>query len=162
LCSIFIRNNRPDFEELTEEAARHPDLQDIPHYYQDSASGLFIFEMGDTYIGFIAIDATQPDEKDPQKPKTALIRHFHVDEKFRKVNAQKDLLDYAVSRAFNEDTGLQRIQATDSPLLEYQRSCLRAYGFELDHHTKSVGIQRWKMGVRYLEREKWQTQAVMH
>jgi hypothetical protein len=151
----FSRNNRPDFEELTQEVTRYGDLQNIPRYYQGPPSGLLIFEMGETYIGFIAIDATQLAERDPLAPKTAVIRHFHVDEKFRKTDAQRDLLDYAVSRAFNNDPKLQRIQATNSPLLMYQRSCLQAYGFELDHHTKTVGLQKWKMGVSYLERERW-------
>jgi len=147
--------NRPDFEALTQEVARYEDLQNIPRYYQDPASGVFIFDMGDTYIGFIAIDASQPTNGNRKEPKTALIRHFHVEERFRKINAQKDLLDHAVSHAFDKDRELQRIQATDSPLVTYQRSCLRTYGFELDHHTKTVGLQKWQMGVRYLARERW-------
>lgn len=151
----LCRKNRPDFENLTRDVVGYKDLQNLPEYYQDPASGIFIFDMGDTYIGLIAIDATQPAERDLNAPKTALIRHFHVEEKFRKINAQKDLLEYAVSRAFNNDPELQRIQATDSPLLTYQRSCLRAHGFELDHHTETVGVQKWRMGVRYLERERW-------
>ena len=154
-CLQFSRRNRPDFEELTQEVVRYEDLRNIPRYYKDPASGVFIFDMGDTYIGFIAIDAMQSTNGDRKGPKTAVIRHFHVDERFRKINAQKDLLNHAVCHAFDKDRELQRIQATDSPLLAYQGSCLRAYGFELDHHTKTVGIQKWKMGVRYLERERW-------
>lgn len=153
MCSSSFRNNRPYFEELTQEVARYKDLQDLSGYYrQGPGSGLFIFEMGNTYIGFIAVDASQSAEKGP---KTALIRHFHVDETFRKADAQTSLLDYAISHAFINDPELERIQAIDSPLLTYQRSCLHAYGFNLDHQTKTVGLQRWKLGVRYLERGRW-------
>jgi len=153
------RFNRQDFEELTQEVLQHPDLRDIPGYYRDPASGFWILESGDKYVGLIAIDSTQlakDDSKEDKKaPKTAVLRHFHVEEPYRKVKAQDDLLKFAIDHAFKSDPKLERIEAKDSPLIPYLRDCLRAQGFELDHHTKQVGLRKWKLGVRYLERERW-------
>ncbi|KAF9531971.1 hypothetical protein CPB83DRAFT_914447 [Crepidotus variabilis] len=156
--------NRPYFEGLTQEVMRRPDVRDIEkHYFHDPASGFWLLEFGDKYIGLIAVDASQPSSKDKRNaakangktPKTATIRHFHVDDEFRKANVQQDLLDYAVDHAFNKDPKLERIEVPDSPLIPYTRPTLRDKGFELDHHTQTVGILGWKMGTRYLKREKW-------
>ncbi|KAF8973972.1 hypothetical protein BDZ97DRAFT_1912415 [Flammula alnicola] len=152
--------NRPYFEELTQEVLRHPDLKDISKYYsQQPASGFWILEMGEHFVGLIAIDATQPPKKrekdEVAPPKTALIRHFHVEEAYHNANIQDDLLEYAVNHAFSKDPKLERIEATDSPLVPYIRVSLRKAGFELDHHTKQIGIRGWKLGVRYLRRENW-------
>lgn len=114
------------------------------------------------FVGLIAIDANKPSRKDSKaskteekQPKTALVRHFYVEESFRPSNIQDDLLKHAVDHAFNSDPKLERIEAADSPLVPYLRPCLRSAGFELDHHTKKVGIFKWALGVRYLERGKW-------
>lgn len=150
------RFNRQDFEELTQEVLQHPDLQDIPRYYRDPSSGFWILESGDKYVGLIAIDAMQPAKGNSEEaPKTAVIRHFHVEEPYRRVKAQDDLLKFAIDYGFKSDPKLERIEAKDSPLIPYLRDCLRAQGFELDHHTKQVGLRKWKLGVRYLERERW-------
>ncbi len=158
-CScFFIRINRPYFEELTQEALRYPDLQDISSHYRDPASGLWILEYGDKYVGLIAIDSTQPPEQeteDDDRVKTAVIRHFQVEEMYRSAKPQDDLLHLAVDHAFKNDPKLERIEATDSPLISYLRPCFRAEGFELDHYTKKVGILGWQLGKRYLERERW-------
>ena len=157
------RMNRPYFEELTQEALRHGDLTDVPEYYsRQPASGFWILEYGDAFVGLIAIDATQfsgGEKKSKQKgtkpPKTALIRHFHVEEAFRTSNIQDDLLNHAVNYSFEKDAKLERIEAPDSPLIGYLRPCLRSAGFELDHHTKKVGLLRWNLGTRYLQRKSW-------
>jgi len=145
---------------MAQEVLRHSDLQDIQTYYmREPASGLWLLEYGNTFVGLIAVDATQTAGKankgEKRKPKTAVIRHFHVEENFRTANIQDDLLAYAVDNAFERDLKLERIEAFDSPLVPYLRPCFRAAGFELDHHTKTVGILRWTLGTRYLEREKW-------
>lgn len=160
----FHRINRPDFEDLTKEILRRDDLKDIQkHYNADAASGFFLLELGETFIGLIAIDASQPSRKpakgETRPPKTAIIRHFHIEEAYKKVNIQRDLLKCAVDHAFTEDPKLQRIEASDSPLAAYLRPCLREAGFELDHHTTTVGILRWKLGTRVLERKTWEEKA---
>ncbi|KDR85042.1 hypothetical protein GALMADRAFT_83372 [Galerina marginata CBS 339.88] len=155
--------NRPYFEDLTQEVIRHPDLVNIRTYYSKSpASGFWLLEYGKTFVGLIAVDAPKhPSKTDRQAngaekaPKTALIRHFYVEEAFRTANIQDDLLSYAVNHAFNNDPKLERIEASDSPLMHYLRPCLRVAGFELDHHTKTVGILKWSLGTRYLERARW-------
>ncbi|KAF9481382.1 hypothetical protein BDN70DRAFT_876342 [Pholiota conissans] len=152
--------NRPYFEELTQEALRYGDLKDIKAYYsKNPASGFWLLELGDTFVGLIAVDASKPDVK-PRKgeavqPRTAVIRHFHVEENYRSSDIQNDLLEYAINHAFNKDPTLERIEIADSPLLSYRRSAARKAGFELDHNTKVVGVLRWKLGTRYLERNKW-------
>ncbi|CAA7266484.1 unnamed protein product [Cyclocybe aegerita] len=116
--------NRPYFESLTQDVLRYTDMSDISGYYSRSpASGLWLLEFGNTFVGLIAMDAPPAKKvKDEQKaPQTALIRHFHVEESFRKSNIQDDLLDYAVKHAFNTDPKLERIEATDSPLILYLR-----------------------------------------
>ena len=97
----------------------------------------------------------KPAQKGTKPPKTALIRHFYVEEPFRSSNIQDDLLKHAVNYAFERDAKLERIEAPDSPLIGYLRPCLRSTGFELDHHTKKVGLLRWNLGIRYLERKSW-------
>jgi len=142
---------------------RHGDLSDVQEYYsQTAASGFWLLEYGDTFVGLIAVDATQASRKEKKTsqgetrpPRTALIRHFYVEEAFRGSNIQNDLLKHAVSHAFEKDAKLERIEAPDSPLVSYLRPCLRSAGFELDHHTKKVGFLRWNLGTRYLERKDW-------
>lgn len=152
--------NRPYFEELTQEALRHEDIKDIQKYYSKKpASGFWLLEHGDTFVGLIGIDASKSNVKPPKgeavPPRTAFIRHFHVEENYHQANIQDDLLEYAINHAFNKDPTLERIKVVDSPLLSYRRSSLRKAGFELDQHTKTIGILRWKLGTRYLERNKW-------
>lgn len=158
------RLNRPEFEDHTKEILRRNDLKDIQkHYSADAASGFFILELGEVFIGLIAIDASQPTRKpakgETRPPRTAIIRHFHVEEAYQKVNIQGDLLKCAVDHAFTKDPKLQRIEASDSPLAAYLRPCLREAGFELDHHTTSIGLLRWKLGTRILERKTWEEKS---
>lgn len=105
-------------------------------------------------MGLIAVDASQT-RNNVQGPKTAVIRHFYVEEAYRKTKIQDDLLKYAVNHAFEKDPKLERIEASDSPLTAYLSRSLREAGFELDHHTNRIGILGWKLGVRYLERGVW-------
>jgi len=153
--------NRPYFEDLAQEVLKAPDLRNISaHYSRDLGSGFWLFEHEDQVIGLIAVDASnKPDDDDKSsagksKGITANIRHFYVVEPYRVANVQEDLLEHAVKHAFS-DPKVQRIEASDSPLVPYLRACLRNAGFQLDHNTKKIGILRWNLGVRYLSRDEW-------
>jgi len=150
--------NRPYFEEQAQEVLRASDLRDIlAHYSRDPGSGFWLLEYGDQIIGLIAVDASNKPDKasaSKSKGKTATIRHFNVDEAYRAANIQEDLLEHAVKHAFS-DPKVERIEAFDSPLVPYLRACLRNSAFQLDHNTKKVGLFRWSLGVRYLNRNEW-------
>jgi GNAT superfamily N-acetyltransferase len=165
----FRRLNRPYFETLTQEALRRPDIVDIKSYYSRSpSSGFWILEYGTTFVGFIALDASLDaesndpvtSEKQVSKKKgtsrIAVIRHFYVEEQYRGIGIEKDLLDYAVRHAFSSDSTLRTIKAVDSPLVQHVRECLRSGGFQLQKHTKTVGMMGWKLGERVLERSEWE------
>lgn len=149
------RINRPYFEDQAQEVLRASDLRDISaHYSRDPGSGFWLLEYGDQIIGLIAVDASNKPDKSSAKGKTATIRHFYVDEPYRVTNIQEDLLEHAVKRAFS-DPKVQRIEAFDSPLVPYLRTCLQNAKFQLDHNTKTVGLFRWSLGVRYLNKDEW-------
>lgn len=158
------RINRPYFEDQAQEILRAPDLRNISaHYSRDPASAFWLFQYGDDIIGLIAVDASNKlddDEKSSasksksSKSKTAIIRHFYVDEPYRVANLQEDLLEHAVKHAFS-DPKVQRIEAFDSPLVPYLRACLRNAGFQHNHNTKKIGLLGWNLGVRYLNRDEW-------
>ena len=155
------RLNRPYFEDQAQEILRGPDLRNISvHYSRDRGSGFWLFEHEGQIIGLIAVDASnKPDDGDKSsasksKGKAATIRHFYVDEPYRVANVQEDLLEHAVKHAFS-DPKVQRIEAFDSPLVPYLRACLRNAGFQLGHNTKKIGILKWSLGVRYLNRDEW-------
>lgn len=140
------------------------------HYTLSPASGFWILEYGNRFVGLIALDASRDaipppaqiegdggakKAKQAETPRTAIIRHFYVDEAFRGARIQNDLLTHAVDYAFSNDPSLVAIEATDSPLASYTREALRKAGFQLDHYTDKVGILGWKLGVRVLERSEW-------
>jgi hypothetical protein len=140
------------------------------HYSLSPSSGFWILEYGELIVGFIAIDAAKstpaPSLADPkgfvpaQKTKgtssVATIRHFYVDEPYRIAGMQDDLLNHAVRHTFNSNKTVQSIRAADSPLIPYVRESLRSNGFKLQEYTERVGVFRWKLGVRLLERADWQ------
>lgn len=135
---------------MTQEVIRHEDLRSISDYYsKNPASGFWILEYGNKFVGLIALDAAQHSSK------TGLIRHFYVDEMYRPANIQDDLLKHAVNYAFAKSSSLQRIEAQDSPLVPYLRPCLRKAGFALEHPTEHVGVFRWKLVKCYLEKGDW-------
>jgi GNAT superfamily N-acetyltransferase len=150
-------------------------IQIAKHYTLSPASGFWILEYANRFVGLIALDASgdavpppaqiegdggakkakQAKTKQAETPRTAIIRHFYVDEAFRGARIQDDLLTHAVDYAFSNDPSLVAIQATDSPLASYTREALRKAGFQLDHYTDKVGIFGWKLGVRVMERSEW-------
>lgn len=159
--------NRPFFEEATQQLLKQPDMRDIPaHYSRSPASGFWILEFGDRFIGAIAIDASpgssrkdKPNKNSKEKEITspvAILRHLYVDEPYRAIGMQKDLIDHAVKHTFTSSTAVQSITAADSPLIRYVRLGLREAGFELQKNTKTVGILGWKLGERVLERAAWE------
>ena len=159
--------NRPFFEEATQELLKQPDLRNIPaHYSRSSASGFWVLEFGDRFIGTIAIDAspeTSPQDKPDKKGKgkemtspVATLRYLYVDEPYRAIGMQKDLIDHAVKHTFTSSTVVQSIKAADTPLIRYIRLGLRQAGFELQKNTKTVGLLGWKLGERVLERAVWE------
>jgi GNAT superfamily N-acetyltransferase len=129
---------------------------------------MWILEFGDAFVGLVALDASLDSEssdlissekKNNIKKGTsriATIRHFYVEEPYRGVGIQKELLDHAVRHAFNSDSTVRTIKAADSPLVPYVRACLRSAGFQLQKHTGKVGVLAWKLGQRTLERENWE------
>jgi len=165
--------NRPFFEKLASDALKRPDIPDIRSYYNRSpASGFWILEYGERFVGLIALDASIDSEfnspvskeiMDKTKKKgtsrIATIRHFYVEEPYRVIGIQKDLLDHAVHHAFTSGSIVQVIKAADSPLVSYIRECLRSAGFQLQKHTDKVGVLGWKLGERILEKADWEKTA---
>ncbi|KAI0651801.1 hypothetical protein C8Q79DRAFT_58762 [Trametes meyenii] len=167
--------NRWDFEERSAHVLRRPDLVDIPTYYSRSpSSGFWILEYDDRFIGMIALDASLDAEADNQvergtikkdrtghvkmskgTAKVATIRHFYVDEPYRPVGMQDDLLEHALKHAFSAEAKLEGVRAAESPLRNYVGDALRKYGFELEKKTERVGALRWQDSVRILHRTRW-------
>ena len=159
--------NRPFFEEATQELLKRPDMRDIPvHYSRSPASGFWVLEFGNKFIGIIAIDASPESSRKYKSGKNdkgkeitspvAILRHLYVDEPYRAIGMQKDLIDHAVSHTFTSSTAVQSIEAADSPLIGYVRVGLKEAGFELQKNTKTVGLLGWKLGERVLERATWE------
>jgi len=162
--------NRPYFEDHTQQVLRRPDVVHLQsHYSLSPASGFWLLEYGDIIIGIIAIDAAKsepapssdvkgfvPAQKTKGTGTVATIRHFYVDEPYRVVGMQNDLLNHAVRHTFEANKTVQSIRAADSQLVPYIRDSLRSSGFKLQEYTEKVGVFRWKLGLRLLEREDWQ------
>ncbi|KAJ6610050.1 hypothetical protein B0H10DRAFT_2166159 [Mycena sp. CBHHK59/15] len=154
--------NRPYFETLTQNALRGADMKDISEYYSRSpASGFWILDYEDRFVGLIAIDAsedvTQKKSRKTTTSQTAAIRHFYVQEPYPASGVQDDLLSHAVNHCLNAKSAVvQRIKAADSPLVPYARKSLKDAGFVLEKNTERVGVFRWKLGMRTLERAVWE------
>ena len=146
-----IRFNRPYFDKQIHEVLRRPDMIDVvAHYSRAPSSALWVLEFKDKVIALVAFDA--------QGHSTALVRHFYIDEQYIPSHVQDDLLSHAVKYAFESNPELERITAPDSPLTPHLRRSLRAVGFQLDTNaaTETVGVFRWKFGMRMLDRAKWE------
>ncbi|KAK7064181.1 hypothetical protein R3P38DRAFT_2822905 [Favolaschia claudopus] len=154
--------NRPYFENRTQEVLRAPDLRgNIKAYYSRSlASGFWIVEFDGKFVGLIAIDASVGEEA--VKPRTttseiATIRHFYVQEPYPAAGIQDDMLSHAVDHCFTTKHDIvQKVQAPDSPLVLYAQKALKESGFVLEKHTETIGVSRWKLGLRVLERNIWE------
>lgn len=163
------RFNRPYFEQAVQNALRGRDMYDILAYYSRSpSSGLWILDYDEKFLGLIALDASLDSVQctTPQKSsdygraqkgtaQTAIIRHFYIDEVYRSSGIQGDLLRHAVQTAFDSDDHVLRIRAFDSPLNTYIRSCLQEAGFAIERPVDTVGLFKWKINMRILERDVW-------
>ncbi|KAJ7225466.1 hypothetical protein GGX14DRAFT_420637 [Mycena pura] len=155
--------NRPSFEKLAQDVVHAPDIKDFMNYYSRSpASGFWILEYDEHFVGLIAIDASVQEDASNKKSKittspTATIRHFYVQDPYPASGVQSDLLTYAVNHCFDSKQGVvQQIQATDSPLVPYTRKALKEAGFVFEKHRDTVGLFKWKLGVCTLQRRVWE------
>ncbi|GJE86077.1 hypothetical protein PsYK624_021570 [Phanerochaete sordida] len=178
LMFLVDLQNRPSFEEAMTKVLHGPDMIDLAAYYsRSSASGLWLLEFGDKFVGLIAMDASldatsdetfdtkaTPAQIDALKKRynkkgtsqVASIRHFYVMEEYRAALVQEDLLHYAVTQAFTKDPKVKVIKGADS---ELERWKVRAYakeGFTVENALKRIGLVGWKVRFRELTREKWE------
>lgn len=116
---------------------RHP----TDYYSQSPASGFWILEYGEQFIGLIALDANEAG-----RTQGAFIRHFYVEEAYRKTGIQDDLLNHAVKHAFDKNSKLELIKAVDAPTLAaYIHKSYQKAGFRLSEEYQAVGILgRWR------------------
>ncbi|KAF4605266.1 hypothetical protein EYR40_004049 [Pleurotus pulmonarius] len=162
-------HNRPYFEADAEEAIRGGDLVDISEYYSRSpSSGFWLLELGERFIGLLALDAsldsqnTVAAQKSSEKPKkgtssVATIRHFFIDEPYRPTEIQEDLLKHAIKFAFEGDDKLERIEVVGSSLSTYAENAYKKLGFRVVKEIKRTGVLRWKVELYSLDRSTWQS-----
>ncbi|KAK7058920.1 hypothetical protein VNI00_001544 [Paramarasmius palmivorus] len=167
--ALFDWLNRPQFENLVQEALRGPDIPDMLQYYSRSpASGLWLLEYNGHPVGICALDASldsekvalsttseRPDVSSKGTSQTAVIRHFFIDEPYRKVDIQKDLLHHAIRHAFSADSKVQMIKMTCSSLTYYVTKGLKDEGFTLERETSSLGVYGWKTGIWTLDKDRF-------
>jgi len=173
--------NRPYFEDVASNLMRRPDFADLQKYYVRSpSSGLFILEYGTKFIGLIAVDASKDSQseqpfvkkneqgRDVLADKTknfyakgtssvATIRHFYVEEPFRKSDVQHDILAFAVHHVFTETRDVQVIKTSATPLLDYKYTALRQSGFSVEKEVGKLGLLKWGVDAMGLDRERWET-----
>lgn len=157
---------------------RRQDILDIRSYYSRSpASGFWILEFGDKFVGFIAVDASldatsedtvissatqgsKASRKEVVSTKAgtssiATIRHFYVKEEYRPALSQDDLLHHAIQHAFNSDKAVGEIRVTDLELASWASQAFRKQGFIIDKQVAKVGVLGWSIRERVLTRERW-------
>lgn len=171
-CDWF---NRDDFMKNMNDALRRRDLIKIKDYYTRSpSSGVFLLEYGDKFVGFVAVDAS-PDSSSNEvivnadsKGKVsftkstsdvAVIRHFFVEEPYRTVNVQADLLQFALQQVFSSSTKVKTVKGLDSSLVPYVGKAMRQEGFKEENVLDKVGVLRWKRRVMVLDRETWEKRS---
>jgi len=86
----------------------------------------------------------------------AVIRHLYVNEQYRAVSAQDDLISFAVNRAFESSPAVEKIRVTPSPFAQYVRTALKAQDFEVVERGPKVGAVFGLSALTYeISREKW-------
>ncbi|KAG1757527.1 hypothetical protein EDB19DRAFT_1622872 [Suillus lakei] len=163
--------NRPYFEDASLDLLRRPDVADIANYYRRSpSSGFFILEYSGKFVGLIAIDASKDSESqdtlmDKGKPSSlkskhtisqgtssvATIRHFYIEEPYRRAGIQKDLLAHAIQHAFKADA-VKEIKVTTTSLILYAQKCIRDAGFALEKPIGKFGVYGWNFDLFVLQR----------
>lgn len=181
----FSRFNRSAFEEKALDILRRRDLVDIPSYYSRSpSSGFWVLQYGKSVVAFIAVDASLDSTSDKAIPAAsppasgvsspapdtsnimdftkgtsavARIRHLYVEEPYRAsaIALQEDLLTHALRNAFSEKN-IQTVVAEESPLLPYIGQALHRKRFKLQQRAGTVGIMKWQLSKRVLDRKDWQ------
>lgn len=142
------------------------------YYFKRSpASGFWILEYGDKFVGFIAIDASADstfeeritsgakkvkDTKITGTSSIATIRHFYVYDKYRPALAQDDLLRFAVEHAFTSDKKVMSIHAADNSLASWASAAYRRQGFIISKVIGKVGVLGWPVKSRELSRKRWE------
>lgn len=161
--------NRPYFEDATSDALHGLDVVNIGEYYARSpSSGFFVLEYDGSIIGLIAIDASKDSQsnqsfKENDKVKgqkrgtssVAMIRHFYVEELFRKTDVQDDLVTFAVRHAFDSSEEVKEIRVVTSSLLGYVQESLGKFRFKVDGITRIKGVYSWTTGTMSLKRTDW-------
>ncbi|KDQ63702.1 hypothetical protein JAAARDRAFT_53888 [Jaapia argillacea MUCL 33604] len=171
--------NRPHFEKLVQDALSGPDIANVLDYYARSpASGFWILEYGDKFVGLIGVDVSKDSTSDISlldpvsggkggkkkdikvfmskgTSEVATIRHFVIDELYRPALIQDDLLVHAIKQTFG-DKNVKTIRAFDSPLEEYVSDCLRDHGFKVTKEVRTVGVFKWKLTESVLRRSDWE------
>lgn len=160
---------------------RRPDFANLQKYYGRSpSSGLFILEYGGKFIGIVAIDASKDSQSEESFVKkteqghiladqtknfytsgtssVASIRHFYVEEQFRKSNVQQDILAFAARHVFTTAQDVKVLKSLATPLLGYKYDSLRELGFSIEKQAGKLGIFGWKVDAMSLERARWETE----
>lgn len=88
---------------------------------------------------------------------TATIRHFSVDELFRKADVQDDLVAYVTRYVFSNSKDVKKIKIMTSSLLDYVPKSFGKYGFTVDRLVEKVGIYGWRVEVMGLDRARWES-----
>ena len=155
-----------------QNALHSVDLADSEAYYSRSpASGLWILEYNERFVGLIAVDASSdsastdipfsPNDKDKKKLSSkgtsslATIRHFYVEEPYRTTLVQDDLLKCALKYAFQEKT-VERVRAMNAELTPYIGKSLQRHEFSNKSLVETVGVFGWGVWEAALDRETWQ------
>jgi len=140
--------------------------------------GFFILEYGNKFIGLVAIDASKDSQSEQAFVKkseqghvladktkdfystgtssVATIRHFYVEERFRKSNVQQDMLAFAARHVFTTAQDVKVLKASATPLLGYKYDSLRELGFSVDKQDGKLGILGWRVDAMGLERARWE------
>ncbi|KAJ3719875.1 hypothetical protein C8R42DRAFT_672025 [Lentinula raphanica] len=148
-------NNRWYFDDLSRRVLRGSDMVQLEEYYSNHPiSGLWILEFAGQLIGVVALDASSSDKTSSD---VAVLRHIYVDEPYRTTIIQKDLIEYAVQKAFTpEHSNVKRVITSSSPLREYVEKALDEVGFRYDGVSDTVGLLKWKVSKRVLTRDEWE------
>ncbi|KAG6381214.1 hypothetical protein JVT61DRAFT_5617 [Boletus reticuloceps] len=179
------RINRPYFEDAASDLMHRPDFANLQKYYTRSpSSGLFILEYGSKFIGLVAVDASKDSQSEQSFTKktekrhvlagkidhfyssgtssVATIRHFYVEERFRKSNVQQDILAFVARHVFTTAQDVKVIKASATPLLGYKYSSLRELGYSVEKQVGKVGILGWRVDAMSLERARWEKDQNKH
>lgn len=157
-----------------------PDFANLQKYYARSpSSGLFILEYDSKFVGLVAIDASKDSQSEQgfvKKTKqghniladktknfyssgtssVATIRHFYVEERFRKSNVQQDILAFAARHVFTMTKDVKSLKVSATPLLGYKYGCLHESGFSVEKQAGKLGILSWRVDAMSLERARWE------